>query len=88
MICVGNHRSLIVNENSSKDEAKERIQNSLEFKKGNGLEFIRTKMSKEKETETGRSYLRSLLIGKKPYFPKHRRCRIQELQDCLVQAST
>lgn len=33
---------------ASRGEEKERIQNSLEFKKGNGLEFIWTKVSKEK----------------------------------------
>ena len=33
---------------TSTDEEKERIQNSLEFKKGNGLELIWAKVSKEK----------------------------------------
>lgn len=33
---------------ASRGEEKERIQNSLEFKKGNGLEFLWAKVSKEK----------------------------------------
>lgn len=34
---------------TSRDEEKEIIQNSLEFRKGNGLEFIWSKVSKKKK---------------------------------------
>lgn len=35
---------------TSRDEVKEIIQNSLEFRKGNGLEFIWSKVSKKKKS--------------------------------------